>query len=73
MAAVIRVAQSFLLEGYRVDILTEPSSFDVLAWKQGKLLFIEVKTGSPALTPNEKLFKDLVKSKPLLEYRVVKT
>jgi len=71
MKAVVETALDLQKEGYRVDILQEPSSFDIFAWKQGEFLFVEVKTGKPALTDNEKLFAKAVESNPALKYGIV--
>ena len=58
--------------GFKVDILVEPSTFDVLAHRSGELRFIEVKAGaSKSLTPNEKEFKRIIESSPKLSYEIV--
>lgn len=71
--ARVQVAIELTGRGYKVDFMEEPSSADLIAWKDGEIRFIEVKTGKGGrTTPNEDKLHKLIISKPNLRYDLVK-
>ncbi len=71
--ARIQVAIEYTNRGYKVEFLEEPSSADLIAWNEGEMRFIEVKTGKGGrVTPNEDKLRKLINCRPVLKYELVK-
>ncbi len=71
--ARIQVAIEYTNRGYKAEFLEEPSSADLIIWKEGEIRFIEVKTGKGGrTTPNEDKLHKTINSRPVLKYELVK-